>query len=146
MYVGVLPFIFMEKHMFKHNLIVFYFVYSVIRSGQGLQVPESSLQHSANSGDGGDEYTSSEASELDTLGTIPTWIKKELRDSANVTEENDADDSDDEGNTEEHVENDFTLASIKINKDLKLFDGMKILYCKSICFKSLSNSCIKRKV
>ncbi|XP_071787892.1 uncharacterized protein [Asterias amurensis] len=98
---------------------------TVIRklSGQGLQVPESSFPHSANSGDGGDEYTSSEASELDTLGTIPTWIKKELRDSATVTEENDADDSDDGGNTEEHVENDFTLASIKINKDLKLFNG-----------------------
>ncbi|XP_038046761.1 serine/threonine-protein kinase Nek8-like [Patiria miniata] len=95
-------------------------------SGQSLHVPKS-LSHSANSGDGGDEYTSSEASELDTLGSMPTWIKKELNDSAAVTIENDdeEDGSDVDVTTDETEEKDLTLASIKINKDINVLKGMK---------------------
>ncbi|XP_022103366.1 uncharacterized protein LOC110986064 isoform X2 [Acanthaster planci] len=92
-------------------------------SDQSLHVPKS-LSHSANSGDGGDEYTSSETSELDTLGSMPTWIQKELKDSATGAGENDDEDdgSDVDVNTEE---NDLTLASIKINKDINVLKGVK---------------------
>ena len=64
------PFIFILKSYIEKQSDFF-----LLRNGQGLQVPESSFPHSANSGDGGDEYTSSEASELDTLGTVSLKLK-----------------------------------------------------------------------
>ncbi|XP_071479348.1 uncharacterized protein [Diadema antillarum] len=54
-----------------------------------------SSQPSTLSNDAGDEYTSSETSELDTNGAIPTWLQKEFRESlADGGDGNDADDSD----------------------------------------------------
>ena len=54
---------------------------------------------------------------------MPTWIKKELKDSASGTGENDDEDdgSDVDVNSEE---NDLTLASIKINKDINALKGI----------------------
>ncbi|XP_033116880.1 uncharacterized protein LOC117116878 isoform X2 [Anneissia japonica] len=70
-----------------------------------------------------DDYTSSETSEADTLGTIPTWLKKEMRDSLPITDDNDADDSDDETGTNNLP--DASMANIKINKDIAALKGVK---------------------
>ncbi|XP_041458233.1 uncharacterized protein LOC121410305 isoform X1 [Lytechinus variegatus] len=68
-----------------------------------LNSADSTGQPSNLSNDAGDEYTSSEASELDTQGNIPTWLQKELKDSLDAAvDENDADDSEeDQGHPDE---------------------------------------------
>ncbi|KAJ8035610.1 Serine/threonine-protein kinase Nek8 [Holothuria leucospilota] len=73
-------------------------------SNQNLPVPRDVKHQSAHSNDGGDEYTSSETSELDTLGTIPTWIKNELIESVPINDDNDADCSDEAGALSERRE------------------------------------------
>ncbi|XP_066264089.1 uncharacterized protein [Branchiostoma lanceolatum] len=108
------------------------------KMGPNLEVPPRNLHHSASSNDAGDEYTSSEASEYDTQGTIPTWIKNELSTSALVSQdEQDADESDDGGVTDDDAlteteasGNDSIVSvetSIQINKELKSKDGMKTI-------------------
>ncbi|XP_071825732.1 uncharacterized protein [Apostichopus japonicus] len=67
-------------------------------SNQNLPLPKDTKRQSAHSNDGGDEYTSSEASELDTMGTVPTWIKNELIEAVPINDDNDADCSDEAGN------------------------------------------------
>ncbi|XP_078620370.1 uncharacterized protein LOC144887197 [Branchiostoma floridae x Branchiostoma japonicum] len=108
------------------------------KMGPNLEVPPRNLHHSASSNDAGDEYTSSEASEYDTQGTIPTWIKNELSTSALVSQdEQDADESEDGGVTDDDAlteteasGNDSIVSvetSIQINKELKSKDGMKAI-------------------
>ncbi|KAL4216374.1 hypothetical protein ACF0H5_024101 [Mactra antiquata] len=103
-------------------------------SGSTLPVPDTTT--SASSREGGDEY-SSETSEMDTQGTVPTWIKDELADSSSdktprvngntlrmgmLGDDTDGNLADD---TSGHSEDDRTLAvidtsmsSIQINRDL----------------------------
>ncbi|XP_070545873.1 uncharacterized protein [Ptychodera flava] len=83
-----------------------------------LQVPEgSNALNSASSHEAGDEYTSSEASELDSMGTIPTWLKKELKDSE-TTLPDDSEDDDDASSDDEHSSH-GKFGSIKISTGLK---------------------------
>ncbi|CAH1787997.1 unnamed protein product [Owenia fusiformis] len=85
-------------------------------SADTLEVPHGKkLVHSAGSRDGGDEY-SSEASEIDTQGTIPAWIKEELAVSEMDEREN-ADTS--EQSDDELTTNDTSMSSIQINNDLR---------------------------
>ncbi|XP_030856391.1 uncharacterized protein LOC100892600 isoform X3 [Strongylocentrotus purpuratus] len=70
-----------------------------------LNSANSTGQPSNLSNDAGDEYTSSETSELDTQGNIPTWLQKELKESLDAAvDENDADDSEEDGLNGGHSE------------------------------------------
>ena len=55
------------------------------------------FKSSASSREAGDEMSASEASEMDTLGTVPLWIKAELAENeviAHPDADNDTDDTD----------------------------------------------------
>ncbi|CAC5359325.1 Serine/threonine-protein kinase nekl-2,Probable serine/threonine-protein kinase nek3,Serine/threonine-protein kinase Nek1,Serine/threonine-protein kinase Nek6,Serine/threonine-protein kinase Nek7,Serine/threonine-protein kinase Nek8,Serine/threonine-protein kinase Nek11,Serine/threonine-protein kinase Nek3,Serine/threonine-protein kinase Nek4,Serine/threonine-protein kinase Nek9,Serine/threonine-protein kinase Nek5 [Mytilus coruscus] len=89
-------------------------------SGNTLNVPqETKALYSLSSHEGGDEY-SSEASEMDTHGPVPNWIKQEL--ALSEDELNDGNEPDD---TSDHSDDeirsglvDASMSSIQINKEL----------------------------
>lgn len=112
-------------------------------SGSTLPVPNTSTRTSASSREGGDEY-SSETSEMDTQGTVPTWIKEELANSQSEgvegvghgvrvntgvigddTDGNLADDTSEQSEEDrKRAVFDTSMSSIQINRDLtpcKLF-------------------------
>ncbi|XP_071942036.1 uncharacterized protein [Antedon mediterranea] len=95
-------------------------------SGQTLIEPgvENSQSENGRKSYTADDYTSSETSEADTLGTIPTWLKKEMKETIEVADDNDADDSDDESNAMALLP-DASMANIKINKDIAALKGVK---------------------
>ncbi|XP_021355161.1 uncharacterized protein LOC110451456 [Mizuhopecten yessoensis] len=89
-------------------------------SGNTLNVPkDTALLYSASSREGGDEY-SSEASEMDTQGTVPRWLKEELANSEReINDGNEADDTSDQSDDElSRKMIDSSMSSIQINKDL----------------------------
>eukprot|EP00105_Crassostrea_gigas_P014524 XP_011431212.1 PREDICTED: uncharacterized protein LOC105330955 isoform X3 [Crassostrea gigas] len=90
-------------------------------SGNTLNVPaETQALYTASSREGGDEY-SSEASEIDTQGTVPAWIKNELRFSGQESKDdgNEADDTSDQSDDTLHRRVvDSSMSNIQINKNL----------------------------
>ncbi|XP_052219827.1 uncharacterized protein LOC127837054 isoform X2 [Dreissena polymorpha] len=100
-------------------------------SGSTLPVPSSNTGTSASSREGGDEYSSG-TSEVDTQGTVPSWLRKELADTQNganpiVTKNFQGDESDGNmaDNTSEQSDEDHThklidtsMSSIQINREL----------------------------
>ncbi|XP_048766980.2 uncharacterized protein LOC125674029 isoform X2 [Ostrea edulis] len=90
-------------------------------SGNTLNVPaETQALYTASSREGGDEY-SSEASEIDTQGTVPTWIRNEFRFSGQESKDdgNEADDTSDQSDDALHRRVvDSSMSNIQINKDL----------------------------
>lgn len=54
------------------------------------------FKSSASSREAGDELSASETSEMDTLGTVPLWIKAELADAEILNHHADVDDSGDD--------------------------------------------------
>lgn len=90
-------------------------------SGNTLNVPaETQALYTASSREGGDEY-SSEASEIDTQGTVPAWIKNELRFSEQESKDdgNEADDTSDQSDDTLHRRVvDSSMSNIQINKNL----------------------------
>ncbi|XP_069103120.1 uncharacterized protein [Argopecten irradians] len=89
-------------------------------SGNTLTVPkDTALLCSASSREGGDEY-SSEASEMDTQGTVPRWLKEELANTEReINDGNEADDTSDQSEDElSRRMVDSSMSSIQINKEL----------------------------
>ncbi|XP_053387860.1 uncharacterized protein LOC123541853 [Mercenaria mercenaria] len=106
-------------------------------SGSTLPVPNTGTGRSASSREGGDEY-SSETSEMDTQGTVPTWIKEELANSkpeesqglspgigltppviGDDTDGNLADDTSEQSDEDrKRATIDTSMSSIQINRDL----------------------------
>ncbi|XP_062601424.1 uncharacterized protein LOC134263131 isoform X2 [Saccostrea cucullata] len=90
-------------------------------SGNTLNVPaETQALYTASSREGGDEY-SSEASEIDTQGTVPSWIRNEFRFSEHESKDdgNEADDTSDQSDDALHRRVvDSSMSNIQINKDL----------------------------
>ncbi|XP_077996626.1 uncharacterized protein LOC144449943 isoform X2 [Glandiceps talaboti] len=87
-----------------------------------LQVPPgTTVPNSASSHEAGDEYTSSEASEVDTMGTIPPWLQKELKDSETTLPDESDDDEDDEPTSDDDMtsENDVKYPDVRPNTGLK---------------------------
>ncbi|XP_064595853.1 serine/threonine-protein kinase Nek9-like [Liolophura sinensis] len=94
------------------------------RFSRNLMVPADTVQHSASSREGGDEY-SSEASEMDSQGPLPLWLKEELAnvdDYDDVNDGNEADDTSDVSGDELPVRQclvDSSVSSIHVNRELK---------------------------
>nr|XP_022295350.1 serine/threonine-protein kinase Nek9-like isoform X1 [Crassostrea virginica] len=90
-------------------------------SGNTLNVPPGTQAlYTASSREGGDEY-SSEASEIDTQGTVPAWIRNELQFSEQESKDdgNEADDTSDQSDDALHRRVvDSSMSNIQINKDL----------------------------